>query len=577
MQQMTNGQIAYQLNQIARLLELTDDSYFKVRAYRNAADAVSQTLTPVAELITEGKLEDLPGIGEATAHVIEDLLRTGTSPILQELQERLPGELPMMLQVAGLGPKKVKRIYQELGIKTVKELEAACKQHRIRALSGFGPKTEETILNSINSLNKMPERFPLGIILALADTLTEHIRNWEHVQRADTVGAVRRMAETTRNLNLLVKCEPEAAAEILTRFKQLPMVVSITAETETSCTVSMQLGRYSIPVDLHVIPPEDYGVALVQYTGSKAHVNAVWTRVHEVGVSQLHFAEEAEFYQELGMSFIPPELREDRGETQAAVQDKLPELLELPQIRGDLHMHTTWSDGIHTIEQMAEHARQLGYEYIAITDHSRSLQIARGLSIDKLLRQREEIARLNSRWQDFRIFAGTEMDILPDGTLDYPDEVLQQLDFVIGSVHSVFRQSKEVKTARVIAAIHNPYVRMIGHPTGRLLSRRPAYEIDLEQVFQAAADTGTIIEINCTPNRLDLNDVAAKRAKELGVKLAINTDSHEIDELYAMRLGVGTARRAWLTADDVINAWDRKRLEQFLKTKAPRRTPRTPI
>lgn len=488
---MTNGQVAHVLQQIAAMLEFVEDEPFKAQAYRKAADAVAGLQSSAAELAENGKLDQVRGVGRSIGRVIEDLVRTGTSPIVDELEKKVPRELPRLLQIPGLGIKKVRRLHQELGIGTLQELEDACKGHNVQTLSGFGPKAEAQILAGIRPLQAMLDQYPLAVALLTAESLVDHLADWDVVSDVSVVGSVRRMRETVRNVNLVAASESEE--EVLARFVRLPPVIETIKEEPGYCQVRMQIGRYSMPVDIRVVPPQQYGLAMIQFTGSKEHVASLEKQLRQVRVKQTDFVSEEQFYQALGLSWIPPELREGRGEVEAAIEHRLPKLIELADIRGDLHLHTAWSDGTDSMREMAEFARSLGYEYMAVTDHSRSLAIARGLSFDQLKRQQEEIRHLNALWSDFHIFSGIEMDILPDGSLDYPDDILKELDFVIGSIHSSFRQTEETMTSRIISAIQNPYVHMIAHPTGRLLTRRPGYALDLEKIFQTAA-AGEIFE-----------------------------------------------------------------------------------
>jgi DNA polymerase (family 10) len=563
---VTNGQVASTLLEIASMLEFVEEQPFKPRAYRKAADVIAGLTVSVAEWVEQGRIHELHGVGRGIGRVIEDLVRTGSSPLAADLRDRVPRELTALMRIAGLGKQKLRRLYRELGIQTVEDLENACRKHQVQSLAGFGSKTETQILDAIQAINKLPDAVPLAIALAAAESLREHLASWDSVQDVAIVGSVRRMRETVRNVNLLVASD--FPNQVIDLFSLLPPAVEVRKKENRYCQIGMQIGRYLLPVDLRVVSPSQYGIGMVQFTGSREHLAGLQKRIEQVKLAQFELAREEGVYEGLGMPWIPPELREGRGEVEAALKNRLPRLIEPHDIRGDLHIHTTWSDGSRSIREMAEHARNMGYEYMAVTDHSKSLAIARGLSVDQLRRQQAEIQQLNGLWNDFFVFSGAEIDILPDGSLDYPDDVLAELDFVIGSVHSSFRQSVDAMTARIMAAMRNPYVHMIAHPTGRLLARRPGYALDFPQIMKTAAETGTAIEINCTPNRLDLNDVAAKMAKEHGVKLVINTDSHSLDELSFMRLGVATARRAWLTPGDVLNTWDRTRLQAFFQKKS---------
>jgi DNA polymerase (family 10) len=558
----TNMKVAYLLHRIADYLELEGTHSFKVSAYRKAAQAVNQLDEPIEAL--QHRLESIKGIGKGIASVVFEIIQDGKSTMLESLIAKIPAELPALLRIPGLGPKTVRTLYDKLGITGIKDLEAAARQRKIRELPGFGPKTEEKIVASIRQMTRIPKRIPLGTALPVAEKLVDLLTHYPEVDRVSLAGSVRRMKETVKNIDLVLSTrQPKSVIHYL---EQLPFVKDLNASEEGAVSLMIEYG-WPLQVNVNLVKPEHFATALYHFTGTREYHDQVKSPDLLNRESFGLYETEGAIFEHLGLPSIPPEIREGDPEMDTIVSsESLPQLIELKDIRGDLHMHTVWSDGSHTIEEMAESARSRGYEYAAITDHSRSLKIARGLSIERLKKQHEEIKELNKKWDDFHLLTGVEMDILNEGFLDYPDELLKEMDFVIGSIHSGFKQSEEQLTNRLVQAIENLHVDMIAHPTGRLLSRRDPYPITLQAVLLTAKKTDTAMEINANPNRLDLKAEYSRMAKEeYNVLLAINTDAHDTNEMDHMRYGVATARRGWLEKKDVINTMTFKQLQRWLK------------
>lgn len=578
--EISNGKIASVLYQIADLLEIEGENLFKVLAYRKAAQAVESLPRPIAEI---RMIEEIPGIGKGTAAVIQELLKSGESSFHKELLQRIPKDLLVLLRIPGLGPKGVGRLYKELGIDTLEKLEEAGKKQRIRALSGFGAKTELKILKGIKQMRERPDRIPIAFAYPIAHELKEKIERIHGVEKAAIAGSLRRFRETVKNINFIVSTAD--IEKVAKRLLDLPNITDVVLEESDHIIVEIHY-LWPIHVDIRLVPPQSFAHALQQYTGSAEHITQLKERAYErnlqisehgiisngPGTERLEvLSSEEEIYRRLGLPYIPPEIREGRGEiARAGKEGVLPRLIRIEDIQGDLHMHSDWSDGGNSIEEMARAAYQRGYRYIAITDHSRSLRIAKGLSIERLLKQKEEIKRiekkLRQQWQeDFRILSGVEMDILADGQLDYPEEILQEMDLVIGSIHSAFKQDEYNMTKRIIGAVLNNHVDFIAHPTGRLIGQRDPYAVNIEILIKAAKETGTALELNANPHRLDLKPEYLQQAIEAGVLITINTDAHSVDELANMEVGVGSARRGWVEPEHVINTWPIDQLIHYLK------------
>jgi DNA polymerase (family 10) len=557
---MQNQAIAERFAQIADMLEIKGELVFRINAYRRAARAVEGLTEDIAELAARGGLGQIPGIGKATADKIVEFLQTGTMKAYEELAATLPPGLTTLMSVSDVGPKTALLLYEKLQITTLDELEAAAKAGKIRGLPRLGAKTEENILRGIARVRRTAQRRPLGVVLPVADELVVRLRETPGVKEIEVAGSLRRRRDTIGDIDILATSK--APEKVMQAFVSAPQVAQVLSQGPTRSSVLLTVG---LQADLRVVEPAAYGAALQYFTGSKEHNVALRERavrkglkVNEYGVfrvkdnKRVAGRDEEGVYDAVDVPWIPPELREDQGEIDAAIHGRLPTLIEPSDIRGDLHMHTTWSDGSESAEAMAAAARALGYEYICITDHSQSLKFAGGVTAQDL---RAHIARIRalSERAGIAVLIGTECDIAADGSLDYPDEILVELDVVIASVHTRFKMARDEMTRRIIAALESEQVHILGHPTGRLLTARDPYEVDIEALVDAAARTGTVLEINASPARLDLKDAHARLARERGVRLEIGTDAHSSGELRSMPLGVSVARRAWLEPKDVIN------------------------
>lgn len=555
---MTNAEIARMLHEIAELMDLRGD-VFKRNAYRRAARGVETLDRDVRELLGEGRLEDIPGVGKGIAQAIAEMAATGRSGKLEELRRGLPSGLAELMRVPDIGPRTAVQLHRELGVSDLEGLRRAAEEHRIRALKGFGERSEENILRGIEMVERLGHRLLLGDALPLAEAIAAHVR-FRGVGQVSVAGSMRRMRETVGDVDILAGTDrPEEAMDAFVGF---PAVAAVVARGPTKTTVRLADGTQ---VDMRAVPAASYGAALQYFTGSKEHnvrlrrlAQQRGLKLNEYGLFDASGAnlaagsDEDAVYRLLGLEPIPPELREDRGEVEAAAEGRLPRLVTLPDVRGDLHVHTSMSDGRATMREIAAAAMARGYEYIGVTDHSRSLHVAHGLSEDDLLASVEQARELTAEL-GFPVLRGAEVDILEDGSLDYPDEVLEQLDYVIASVHSRFKMGREEMTARVVTAMSNEHLTILGHPTGRLLGRREPYPVDMERVMDEARSRGVVLELNAFPDRLDLNDLHCRMAKERGVLLSLDTDAHGVEQLDHMRLAVGTARRGWLVPGDVLN------------------------
>ncbi len=560
-----NSEIAAVLNKLGDLLEIEGENEFRVRAYRNAARAIDGHPRSIAGLIREGSdLSELPGIGKSMAQKIEEVVKTGRLQQLAELEQKLPGQLAEMMNLATLGPKRVKTLHTQLHIDSLDQLERAARQHEICQLPGLGEKTEQKILDELARKKGVEQRAWLIHAEEIAEPLVDYLKESEGVKQVVVAGSYRRRKETVGDLDILATCKK--GSPVADRFVEYPEVEEVISHGSTRCSVRLRSG---LNVDLRVVAEVSYGAALHYFTGSKAHNIAVrklgvnkGLKINEYGVfkGQRRVAgrSEEEVYAKVGLPHIEPELREGRGEVEAAQEDRLPELITLDDLQGDLHCHTKATDGRYTIEEMAEAAREIGHNYIAITDHSKSLSVAQGLDEKRLAKQIREIDRLADKIRGIRVLKGIECDILEDGSLDLDDAILKELDVVVCSLHSKFKLSREKQTERVLRAMDNPNFHILAHPTGRMIGKREAYDIDLERVMKAARQRGCLLEVSAQPERLDLSDVHAKLAKEIGVRLAISTDAHRTSDFRYIRYGVEQARRGWIEADDVVNtrSWD---------------------
>ncbi|WP_018921673.1 DNA polymerase/3'-5' exonuclease PolX [Salsuginibacillus kocurii] len=550
------------LEKIAVYLEVQGENPFKISAYRKAAQALEQDERALSEIDDPGELN---GIGKGTAAVIRELITTGEASVLNELSEKIPAGLIPLLKLQGLGGKKVGKLYQELNITDAASLKQACEQGEVQALAGFGAKTEKKILQALEDVDKRPERLPIAFMLEAAEQVEEQLVKLDEIQRFERAGSLRRMKETVKDVDYILSVHLEDIQAVREKLRNLDHVSTVVVDGETK--VSLELGLdYPVGVDFRLVADEYFATTLHHFTGSKDHnikmrqlAKEQGEKVSEYGVENIETAElltfeqESDFYAHFGLKWIPPEAREGMDETEL-FKESYP-LIEDTDIQSDLHMHTTWSDGANSIGEMVQAAVEKGYSSIAITDHSHYLQVANGLSPERLKRQIEEVNRVNEQYEEIEVLAGTEMDIRPDGTLDFDDELLKKLDLVIASIHSGFSQSEEEIMYRLTQALDNPHVDIIAHPTGRLIGRREGINIDLPAFFKKAAETHTVLELNANPNRLDLSADLLKEAAETGVKFAINTDAHRINMLDHMTIGTGTARKALLTKDQIINTW----------------------
>jgi DNA polymerase (family X) len=565
-----NDDVERVLLEFADLLSILSDDSYKPRSYEKAARSVGGYHADVSELDLEGILQ-IPNVGKSIGEKIVEILRTGTFADLEELRAQIPPGVRELMSIPGLGPKKAMVLYRELGVSSVPELVAAIEDERVAALKGFGGKTQENILRGLQQLSASGGRVLVNVALDVAEGLLGELSRLNQVRRAAYAGSLRRMRETVGDVDLLVASGQ--AEPIMDAFVALPSVVRVLAHGDTKSSVVTDRG---LQVDLRVVPKEVWGAAMIYFTGSKAHNVRIRERAVRAGLKlneyglfdaktgDLLAAEtEEQVYERLGLPFIEPTLREDRGEVEAALAGELPKVLQLKDLRGDLHTHTNLTDGLAPLEEMLSTAAMMGYAYYAVTDHAPNLAMQR-MTDDKILAQRERLRALQAEY-DMTLLHGTELNIDPDGNVDWPEDFLAGFDLTVASVHSHFNQPREAMTRRLIRAMENPYVNMIGHPTARLIGKRPPIDADLEAVFEAAARTGTALEVNSFPDRLDLRDEHILWARRYGPTFAVNTDSHSPVHLSLMRFGVATAQRGWLTKGDVINTWPLAKLRRFLR------------
>lgn len=566
---VSNADVADIFNEIADALEIEEANPFRVRAYRNAAQTLLDLSRSVAAMIEAGEdLSELPGIGKDLEGKIIEIVETGTLGALKKLEAEVPPELTELLHIPGLGPKRVHALHTELDINSLQDLEAALEAGKVRELEGFGKKTEENIGRELAQLKERSKRFKWAEVEELAQTLIKHLQKVSGVKSVVVAGSYRRHRDTVGDLDILVTASDDE--KVMANFVDYDTVDRVISKGHTRSTVVMRNG---LQVDLRVVEEQSFGAALHYFTGSKSHNIAVRTlgvrkglKINEYGVfrddERIAGATEEEVYEQVGLPYIEPELRENHGEIEAASEDRLPELITTDDIRGDLHAHTKYTDGHDSLEDMAKAARERGYEYLAITDHSKHVTVAKGLDVRRLKEQCEAIDRLNEKLEDIRLLKGCEVDILEDGSLDLPDSILKQLDVCVVSVHYKFDLSRKKQTERILRALDNPCVNILAHPSGRLLGKREPYDVDMEKIMSAAKERGCYLEVNGQPARLDLHDVHCHMAKDMGLKLAISTDAHNTRTLDNMRLGVAQARRGWIEADDVINT---RPLDELLK------------
>jgi len=569
---MKNALVAGILYQVADLLEMQDVA-FKPQAYRRAARSIESLQKPIEDVATEGTkaLQEIPGVGEAIAEKIDEIVRTGSLAYLDELKEGMPINVDELFSVEGIGPRKAKLFYEKLGIRDLDSLERAAKAGKLRKLPGMGEKSEQQILESIKFARTAGKRALLGYILPVADEIKKRIKSLDTVETVEVAGSIRRMKETIGDIDVLVITEhPGKVSDF---FTKMPNVDRVVAKGPTRSTVQLAEG---IECDLRVVERKAFGSALMYFTGNKDHniasrriaIKKGW-KLNEYGLfsgaKQIAGKTEQEIYSKLGMQYIEPEMREATGEIEAAIKHKLPKLIGYGDVRGDMQVHTKWSDGTGTIEEMAAAAKALGQEYIGISDHVGTLRIAGGMMAGGLVKQSKAIEKARKSVKGIEILHGAEVSILADGKLDMKDSMLKELDYVVASVHGGFRQAREQMTHRIVSAMENENVDIIGHPTGRLIQERKPYDVDMERLFETSKRTGALLEINSYPNRLDLNAENVRRAIELGCKTIINTDAHSAEHLKFLRLGIATARRGWVEKKDVVNALPMKKMMKAFK------------
>lgn len=557
------------LETIAIYMELKGENPFKVSAFRKAATVLEMDERTLAEI---EDFTTLSGIGKGTAAVMVEYIKEGSSSVLNELKQEVPSGLIPLLQIPGLGGKKISKLYQELGIVDAGSLKEACEEGKVQTLAGFGKKTEEKILAAIANVGTRPERLPLAYMLPIAEQIEAMLSAMPGVQRFSRAGSLRRMRETIKDLDFIIATtEPQTVREQLLKISTIKEVIGA-GDTKVSVTLDLD---FDISVDFRLVKPEEFITTLHHFTGSKDHnvrmrqlAKERGEKISEYGVENTEtgeirtFKSEEEFFKHFDLPFIPPEVREDGREVDTFSASE--GLIELEDIKGDLHMHTTWSDGAHSLEEMAEACRARGYQYMAITDHSQYLKVANGLNRERLLKQKEEIRKLNEKYDDFLILSGIEMDILPDGSLDFEDDLLAEMDFVIASIHSAFTQPVDKIMERLKTALMNPHVDLIAHPTGRKIGRRDGYPVDMDLLIELAKETNTALELNANPNRLDLAAEHLRKAQEAGVKIIINTDAHRMETLKHMEIGVSAAKKGWIKKSTVLNTLDKQELLNFL-------------
>jgi DNA polymerase (family 10) len=572
---LQNFEIAWAFRELADLLEFKGEDFFKVRAYRRAAKTIDSLDEPVERLYRQGELVRVPGIGKNILAKIGEMINTGKMRKLEELRIEIPPGILEIMDLPGIGPKRASLFYKQLKVTSLDELEKEARQEHVRELPGLGAKAEQEIVCNIELLRRRSGKVMLGLARKLAQELREYLKDLPGVKRVEPTGSIRRWRETVGDIDFLAAVGSPKL--LFDSFLGHPRVKEILVREENRIKATTWWG---VTVELLAVPEEKFWAALLWSTGSREHYRQLQLLAQRKGMTLnrdgLAYPEgkffivgaEDDIYRFLGLPFIPPELRENRGEIEFCLKaGKLPEIIQLNDIKGDLHIHSNWSDGVNSLEQIVEYARKKKYQYIALTDHSPSLKIARGLSLERIKEQCNFIEKINEKYDDIQIFTGIEVDILPRGGLDCPVEILEQLDIVIAAVHTNFRQDRQVMTERILSAVKNKHVDVIGHLTGRLLGQREAYNVDVEKILAVAGESGKFMEINSSPDRLDLNEEHARLAKEYGLKMVINTDAHDLRWMDNMSYGVSVARRAWLTPEDVVNTRGLKELEELIKNR----------
>ncbi len=563
---MKNKELADLFERMADILEFKGENPFKISAYRKASRIIGDLTQDIEEIAESGKLKDVPGIGEGMAQKVVEYLKTGKISKFEEVKKGVPDELIAIMDIPGMGPKTLSMLHKEKGISNFSQLEKALEDGSLLGLFGMGEKKIENIKRGIQLLKQSKGRMNLGLAFPIAKRIVETLRQKTGSKKIEWAGSLRRMKENIGDIDILATGPDKE--RIIHAFTHLPEVKEVLASGETKASIIAEGGTQ---IDLRVVEEDSYGAALQYFTGSKGHnihlrgiAKAKGIKINEYGVfkgnKKIAGKEERDVYRSLGMDWIEPELREDRGEIEAAQEKRLPKLVQESEIKGDLHVHSKWSDGTSEIEEIAQTAQKRDYQYVAICDHSKSLRIAHGLDESRLMKQIEEIDRINEKLKGFQILKGTEVDILTDGKLDFPEKILEKLDIVVAAVHSGFKQDKVKMTKRIIRALENPFVNIIAHPSGRLLGARDPYEVEMDELMEAAKKYGKALEINAYFERLDLDDVYCRKAKEMGVRVGIGTDVHHLDQMWMISLGVAVARRGWLEANDVLNTLSLKEI-----------------
>ncbi|MGA2318387.1 MAG: DNA polymerase/3'-5' exonuclease PolX [Thermodesulfobacteriota bacterium] len=563
---MKNKELADLFEKMADILEFKGENSFKISAYRKASRIIGDLTKDIEEISEQGELKNIPGIGEGMAQKIVEYLKTGKISKFEEVRKGVSDELIAIMDIPGMGPKTLSMLYKEKGISNLSQLEKALEDGSLMDLFGIGEKKIENIKRGIQLFKQSKGRMNLGAAFPVAKRIVETLRQKTGSKKIEWAGSLRRMKENIGDIDILATGPNKE--KILQAFIHIPEVKEVLASGETKASVIVERGTQ---IDLRVVEEDSYGAALQYFTGSKGHnihlrgiAKAKGIKINEYGVfkgeKKIGGKEEKDVYRSLGMDWIEPELREDRGEIEAAQKGRLPKLVQESEIKGDLHVHSKWSDGTSTIEEIARFAQKRGYQYVAICDHSKSLKIAHGLDESRLMKQIEEIDRINKKLKGFQILKGTEVDILADGKLDFPEKILEKLDIVVAAIHSGFKQDKGKMTKRIIRALENPYVHILAHPSGRLLGARDPYEVEINELMEVAKKYGKALEINAYFERLDLDDIHCRKAKEMGIRVGIGTDAHHLDQMWMVSLGVAVARRGWLEAKDVLNTLSLKEI-----------------
>jgi len=569
-----NLEIAARFAAIADMLDIRGEGGFRAISYQRGARILEGLPEDVEDLVEKGRLAEISGIGSALAEKIEEFVRTGRIAYYDELRASFPPGLLELLDVPGLGPKKVRVLWQQVGVSDIETLRKAAESRRLRRIKGFGEKTEENILRGIQLVREGQSRILLSLANSVADRVVAHLREHSPIERVSPAGSLRRMRDTVGDIDILAVARDRAA--VVKAFTTMPEVRDIVGAGETKATIRYDTGPRLVQIDLRIVDADSWGAGLQYFTGSKDHGIRLrgmavdrGLKLNEYGVyrdeEKLAGDTEEGVYAALGLPWIPPEMREDRGEVQLAQEDRLPPLVDLPHVRGDFHVHTNATDGTEPLDRMVAAARERGYAYVGISDHSMSLQVARGLSAERALAHRDAIRAMNTDGSGITVLAGTECDILDGGSMDYPDEVLKELDFTIASVHSKFNLPRNEMTDRIVAAVRNPYVSVLAHPTTRKIGARNPIEADFDEVFAACVVSRTAVEINADPYRMDLDDARARAARTAGCVFALDTDAHASTDLDWMRFAVGLARRAWLGPEAIVNTWPLERVRSFFR------------